>query len=149
MIKFILFFVLVKEIISLEAHGSGIVTEILQELIDMFVPLARLYDVNLFTCQPHPHRPDFTMYLIISGLTTLNLVLLLLEPFGLRIKSIIMTYHYPERSLERAVWLHQSIMKRRERHWTFAKREARRKFLKSGSTEAATCLEALKTWLDR
>lgn len=50
------------------------------------------------------------------------------QPYGLRFRSYVMGYYHPDVAMTRAVWLHNSIVRRRMNFVTFARRFLRRKF---------------------
>lgn len=130
------------ELLSVTIAGDGIVAEMCRDLVDIFKPLVSFNDVNFNLCIPHPHHPDYSKYARIGNLIVLCWVMLLLEPFELRFRHIIMDYHYPEVSQERAVWLYHRILTKRSSFLKYA----RRKFLMSGGDEDSTltCFEIFR-----
>lgn len=58
-------------------------------------------------------------------------VLAILEPYGLRLKHVVMSYYYPERARQRAAWLYNNILRSRGGFLKFIRRQLRRKFGKS------------------
>lgn len=65
---------------------------------------------------------------------------LMLEPYGMRLRQVVMNDFYPRRARERAVWLFAKILRSRVTFVTFARREARRKWLKNDSRTSRTAL---------
>lgn len=131
----------------MKIEGQGIVAEMCQDLLDIIKPFANFNDVNFNLCLPHPHQPDYSNYVKIGLLITLSWIILILEPYELRFRHIIMEFHYPEISQERAVWLYHEILAKR----TSLVKYARQKFFKGGSVgdEALTCLEIFRAKVDR
>lgn len=80
-------------------------------------------------------------------------MLLLFEPYGMRLRQKVMSHFYPSRAMERAVFLYNKIIRRRESFIKFARRHVRRKFLnnKSGTLkdDTRTCLDLIRAKLDK
>lgn len=102
-----------SEVVSIDVQGSGLVAEMCKEIVNIFKPMLRYYDTDLKLCLPRPHHPNYQIYLKILGLAMLSWVLVIFEPFGFRIRQAIMSSIYPERSRERAFWLHRRILRKR------------------------------------
>lgn len=139
------------EMISVEVIGHGVVYELCQELVDVFKPLVKFFDVDYKLCLPHPHQPDFPKYAKIGILTVCCWTLLVLEPFGLRLRSLVMQHFYPNRSLERTVWLYHHILRRRMKFSDYARRQASRKLRLNEPfiDETAGCFEIFRAKIDR
>lgn len=137
--------------ISVKVIGHGVVAELCRELVDVLKPLVKFFDVDFKLCLPHPHQPDFAKYAKIGVLTTCWWALLILEPFGLRLRSIIMQHFYPTRCLERTVWLYHHILRRRMKFFDYARRQASRKLRLNEPfvDETAGCLEIFRAKIDR
>lgn len=73
-------------------------------------------------------------------------VLTILEPYGLRLKHVVMSYYYPERARQRAVWLYNNILRSRGGFLKFIRRQLRRKFGKSkdGVIEKVSLMDRLR-----
>jgi hypothetical protein len=69
-----------------------------------------------------------------------------MEPVGLRLQNVVMSYYYPERARQRALWLYNHILRSRGSFLTFIRRQLRRKFGKSkdGVTEKISLMERLR-----
>lgn len=130
--------------------GQGLVVEVVQELLEMFKSILKFFGLKFDVCLPHPLRPDFMVYGKIGVLIAICWVLLFLEPIGLRIRSVVMRHHFPERSLERNLWLYHHILRKRANFFKFARRRARKKYLKDGcgKDEVMTCWEIFKAKVD-
>lgn len=131
--------------------GQGVIAEMCRELVEIFKPLVKFYDVDFNLCLPHPHQPDYGKYLKIGVLIVISWMLLLLEPFGLRLRSIIMAHYFPERCLERTVWLYHQILRKRISFVKFAQKNARKKIIQTGTfrDETVTCMEIFRAKIDR
>lgn len=135
------------DMISIKVVGHGIVAEIFQDLVDLLQPLLKHYDVDLLTCLPSPHHPDYNRYAKIAFFILLCWILLIFEPIGSRMRTSIMEIQYPERSLERTVWLYHHILRKRTSFVKFARRQVRRKRLKDN--EHMTFVELLRSKFER
>lgn len=135
----------------MKVTGEGIVADMYRDLVDILKPLVRYYDVNFQLCLPHPHRPDYKKYVKIGGLIFISWFMLFLEPFGLRLRSVIMSNYYPEKSSERTVWLYHQILRKRSSLMNFAKSKARKQITKTGAfrNETMTCMELFRAKIDR
>lgn len=96
--------------ISVSVNGSGIVANICRGIIKAFEPAKEAYNIDPVECLPNPYVPNYIEYLKIGGLLLLAWLLLLFEPFALRLRIIILNKFHPDRDLERAVWLHSEIL---------------------------------------
>lgn len=141
------------ELLSVNVTGNGIVAEMCRELVEIFKPMVKFYDVNLQLCLPHPHQPDYCDYLKIGALVVTTWMMLLLEPFGLRLRSVIMDHYYPERCLERTVWLYHHILRKRMSFikfaWNSMIKEVTQTLSESIGVEKMTCMEIFRAKIDR
>lgn len=117
-------------IVTLSVSGSGMIAELYEGIIDAFEPMTKEYYVDPIPCLPDPYPPDFERNYLIAGLLILCWILLFFEPFGLRLRQLIMNSYYPDRSNERAAWLYNYILRKRETFVKIARRQVRKKFLK-------------------
>lgn len=148
--KFTALFLNIVEIAA-KVVDEGLLVEVIQELSEMFNSLTKLFGMEFTACLPRPSRPDLAAYGKIVILVSICWFLLFLEPIALRIRSVIMSYHYPERSLERVLWLYHRIMRKRVGFFKFARSRAKKKNLKEGSSkeDVMTCWEIFKAKVDR
>jgi hypothetical protein len=103
--------------------GQGYLAELCREFIDILKPLQTMRDVNFTSCFPRPHAPDFKKYKLIFLLILASWLMLLFEPYALRLKYIIMEHYYPEVAFYRTLWLYNDIMRKRTNIITFARRK--------------------------
>ncbi|KAG6459400.1 hypothetical protein O3G_MSEX011356 [Manduca sexta] len=68
------------------------------------------------SCLPNPKPPDFRRYTQIGVLIFLLWFFALFEPYGLRLRHVIMSHYRPERARERAVWLYNHILRTRGKY---------------------------------
>lgn len=143
------FLVDVIDMFSIKVSGQGIFVEILQDFIKLLHPLLKNFNVDFNVCLPNPIHPDFNGYAKIGFLTVLCWFLLILEPIGSRLQFKVMEMNYPERSLERTVWLYHYILRKRMSFIKLVMREARWNTTGDGVEEHMTCAEYFKAKLDR
>lgn len=125
--------VVMPPMISLGVEGSGLLAEMYRGMFEAFDPMREEYAVDPIPCLPLPFLPDFDQYLKIFGVIFMCWVLLIFEPYGLRLRQIVMNSYYPERARNRAIWLYNNIIRKRSNFFKIARRQARRKLLKDKS----------------
>lgn len=103
-----------REVAVIDVQGSGLVADMCREIVNIFKPLMSYYEVDLKLCLPRPHLPNFQTYMKILGLVLLSWIFVVFEPYGFRMRQAIMSSIYPERSRERAFWLHRRILRKRK-----------------------------------
>lgn len=96
--------------ITVSVNGSGIVTHLCRGIIRAFEPDNESYNIDFIECLPNPYLPNYIEYLTIGGFILLAWLLLIFEPFALRLRIVILNKFYPERDHERAIWLHSEIL---------------------------------------
>lgn len=96
--------------ISINVNGSGIVANVCRGIIKAFEPAKEFYSADSVECLPNPYLPNYIQYVTIGCLLLLAWLLLLFEPFALRLRIFILNKFYPNRDLERSIWLHSEIL---------------------------------------
>ncbi|CAB3257663.1 unnamed protein product [Arctia plantaginis] len=108
--------------------GSGFVARLFRSIVDTFtIPLAKP-SPSLIPCLPDPYPPDFRRYTQIGVLIFLLWFFALFEPYGLRLRHLIMGQYRPERAKARATWLYNHILRTRAGFMKFARRKLHRKY---------------------
>lgn len=69
---------------------------------------------------------------------------MIFEPYGMRLRQVVMNKYYPNRANERAAWLYTTVLRRRETFVKYARREARRKFLKDKTADKRSVLDVIR-----
>ncbi|XP_047512463.1 uncharacterized protein LOC125054541 isoform X2 [Pieris napi] len=95
------------------------------------------------SCLPDPRPPDFKRYSQIGVIIVILWLLALFEPYGLRLRHVIMGHHRPERAKARASWLYNHILRTRGSFMKLARRKLHREY-KYHSEEHLT----FRHWLD-
>ncbi|XP_034109518.1 DC-STAMP domain-containing protein 2-like [Drosophila albomicans] len=114
--------------IELEIKQGGFMGDIMRGIANAFRPLTQQRSLNTQTCLPLPLRPNYRKYLEIFQLCLLAWLILLTEPFVLRLRHVIMQHFHPERAKIRAIYLHQKILKERANFFKMPRRQARAAF---------------------
>ncbi|XP_053687022.1 DC-STAMP domain-containing protein 2 [Sabethes cyaneus] len=105
--------------VTLEVRGSGIIADMYRGIVGAFEPMVQHLDViDAVQCAPEPLEPNLNRYLLICLSLLFCWMATVLEPYGLRTRQLIMRGYFPERAQERAVWLYNDILLKRE---TFVK----------------------------
>ncbi|CAH1169930.1 unnamed protein product, partial [Phaedon cochleariae] len=123
--------------------GNGILADLLKSIVKAFQPMGLQLEIDTVPCLPTPIPPDYDRYLQIGTLLILCWVLTLLEPYGLRMRNVIMSYYHPTRAKQRSIWLYNHILRSRSSFLKFARRQLRRKTFGSKDIEKVTCKEFL------
>lgn len=139
--------------IGIHVEGDGVLADVYRSIGNAFKPLGAKMDVDNVPCLPDPVPPDFGCYLQIVSLIILCWFLALLEPYGLRLQHVVMSYNYPDRAKQRAVWLYNHILRSRGSFLKYVRRQLRRKFGKSkdGVIEKVSLMDRLRAklpWLN-
>ncbi|XP_062705075.1 DC-STAMP domain-containing protein 2-like [Aedes albopictus] len=101
--------------VTLEVSGSGIVADMYRGIVGAFEPMVKHVDIlDPAQCAPDPKTPDFIRYLQICLLLLFCWICIVLEPYGLRVRQLIMRSYYPDRAKERATWLYNDVLLKRE-----------------------------------
>ncbi|KAJ8924160.1 hypothetical protein NQ315_006944 [Exocentrus adspersus] len=140
--------------------GNGFLADLLRSIVNAFQPVGIKLEIDTVPCLPTPIPPNYDRYVQIGTKPkTLSLpvlktkvsatvmflcwVLTLLEPYGLRLRHMVMCYYHPTRAKQRSIWLYNHIMRSRNSFLKFARRQLRRKVLGDGSIAKITCKEYL------
>lgn len=115
---------------TVNIKGHGIVSELFKNIVDSFKGLEKIYDIDATPCVPHPKMPNYDKYETIIMLLCLCWILVIFEPYFLRIRHLVMQRHYPQRTTQRAVWLYSRILRKRMNVVKFRRRRLRTKYLK-------------------
>ncbi|KAH8378867.1 hypothetical protein KR009_001838, partial [Drosophila setifemur] len=105
--------------IDLKIKGGGFVGDTMRGIANAFRPLTQKSVLDTNPCLPLPKKPDYWNFYQIGVLCLLSWIMVLSEPYVLRIRHPIMAYFYPERAYERAVFLHWTIIRRRGKDFRF------------------------------
>lgn len=151
--KYVLFiFPTAPPAFTMHVTGMGLISELIQGIIHAFSPFAETFNIDPTPCLPQPSVPNFRRYFEIVSALIFCWMLLIFEPYGLRMRQIVMNRYHPDRSHERAAWLYNHLLRRRMTFVKFARRDARQMFGKkqqSSSVEKISCLQWLRARFDQ
>lgn len=143
-----------EPLLQFSVTGQGMIAELYSGILEVFRPFTNRFAVDPTPCLPDPYRPDFDRYWKIAGYLVMGWLLAIFEPYGLRLRQIVMMRFYPIETRTRAAWLCNHLIRRRGSFVTFARRQARRRLFKDKAIEAVSCLDYLRAktthiWLCR
>ncbi|XP_036138924.1 uncharacterized protein LOC105838921 [Monomorium pharaonis] len=118
--------------VSVYVSGNGYLADLYRSIVKAFTPHAKDAEIDLTPCLPDPIPPDLDRYTQIATLIAFCWIMAIFEPYGLRLRHIVMCKYHPERAKQRAAWLYNHIIRSRGSFLKFARRQLRRKF---GMTE--------------
>ncbi|XP_045532250.1 uncharacterized protein LOC123719953 isoform X2 [Pieris brassicae] len=128
--------------VGVSLTGLGFGSDILRSIFSILtLPLRS--PSSPASCLPDPRPPDFKRYTQIGIIIVILWLLALFEPYGLRLRHVIMGHHRPERAKARASWLYNHILRTRGSFMKLARRKLHREY-KYHSEEHLT----FRHWLD-
>ncbi|XP_073840484.1 DC-STAMP domain-containing protein 2 isoform X2 [Musca autumnalis] len=140
--------------ITVEIDGGGFAGEIFAGIVHAFEPISQNYTVDPHTCLPLPRKPNYGQYYLIGTLILVAWIFLFFQPYGLRLRHIVMRLYYPEFARQRAIWLYNRILLKRMSFFKLARRKARIAFTKNKTGDNFSFLDWLRAktegyWLCR
>ncbi|XP_058974943.1 DC-STAMP domain-containing protein 2-like [Musca domestica] len=130
--------------ITVEIDGGGFVGEIFGGIVHAFEPISQNYTIDPHTCLPLPRRPSYAHYYLIASLILFGWIFLFCQPYGLRLRHIVMRLYYPEVARQRAIWLYNRILLKRISFFKLARRKARIAFTKNKTGDNFSFLDWLR-----
>ncbi|KAF3430240.1 hypothetical protein E2986_05482 [Frieseomelitta varia] len=125
-------------VVTIHVSGKGYLADLYKSIVKAFTPRGREAEIDTMLCLPNPITPDLDKYIQILILIFLCWLIAFFEPYGLRMRQIVMCQYYPERAKQRAAWLYNHIIRyqiftpahcqSRGSFLKFARRQLRRKF---------------------
>ncbi|XP_046414178.1 DC-STAMP domain-containing protein 2-like [Neodiprion virginianus] len=131
--------------VGVYVSGTGFLADLYRSIVRAFSPKGTEVNMDTMPCLPDPIPPDLDRYTQIVSLIFLCWIMAVFEPYGLRLRHVVMCYYHPDRARQRAVWLYNHIIRSRGSFMKYARRQLRRKFTKSDKmkTERVTLRERL------
>ncbi|XP_030560934.1 DC-STAMP domain-containing protein 2-like isoform X1 [Drosophila novamexicana] len=129
--------------VDLEIEGGGFVGDIMRGIANAFRPITQKTRLDSKSCLPQPVEPDYRYYAGILLLCLLAWLILLTEPYALRLRHLIMQRFYPERAHVRAQYLQRKIIEKRGCFLKMARRKARALFRHQQAGGHGGCLDKL------
>ncbi|XP_026734949.1 uncharacterized protein LOC113498907 isoform X3 [Trichoplusia ni] len=113
---------------GVHVSGSGFVARLFRSIVGTLdIPLMAPVPSSI-PCLPDPYPPDFRRYTQIGVLIFLLWFFALFEPYGLRLRHLIMGHYRPERAKARATWLYNHILRTRAGFMKFARRKLHKEY---------------------
>lgn len=135
-----------SNLVQFHVKGNGMIAEMCHGIANSFNTLAKVYSIDTVPCLPHAIEPNYVMYEKIMTIVGIIWILLLFEPYGLRIRQKILECYYPNRAEERATWLYHEIIGRRRLFVQMARRKARQEYLKDKAGTLGYYSRAYRVW---
>lgn len=137
----------------LKSFGNSFLEEVVDNLSESIQKMMKFFGINIEACLPRPSRTDMGKYMAIASLLLLCWLLLILEPVAMRLRTVIMHHFYPKRGFQRVLWLHERILRKRSRFFSFTKKQTRFSYHeiegKSGEigNKSENCLKNCWIWM--
>lgn len=133
--------------VQFEVNGNGILADMCQGIANSFNSLTKVKTIDTVPCLPNASEPNYMMYEKIVTILGIIWILLLFEPYGLRIRQKILECYYPQRAEERAIWLYNEIISERRLFVHIARRKARQRFLKDKAGAQGYYSKPYRVWI--
>ncbi|XP_050072908.1 DC-STAMP domain-containing protein 2-like [Anopheles maculipalpis] len=126
--------------LAVGVSGEGILADTLRDIVRSFDPIVNGTAIDPSQCIPDASPPRFGQYGEIGVLLVLCWCFAFVEPYGLRVRQLVMQRYYPVRARSRALWLYNDIL---------LKRESLLKILRNHIVGAGDCEHSAEVhWLD-
>ncbi|XP_017788736.1 PREDICTED: trichohyalin-like [Habropoda laboriosa] len=131
--------------VTIHVSGEGYLSDLYRSIVNAFTPHGKDAEIDTMLCLPDPIPPNLDKYTQIVVLVIFCWLIAFFEPYGLRLRHVVLCQYYPERAKQRATWLYNHIIRSRGSFLKFARRQLRRKFGYGGKekTERVTFKERL------
>ena len=97
--------------VTIHVSGKGYLADLYKSMVKAFTPHGRETEIDTMLCLPTPITPDLDKYIQILILIVLCWLIAVFEPYGLRMRQIVMCQYYPDRAKQRAAWLYNHIIR--------------------------------------
>ncbi|XP_014489319.1 PREDICTED: DC-STAMP domain-containing protein 2-like [Dinoponera quadriceps] len=114
--------------VGVYVSGNGYLADLYKSIVRAFAPRIKDTEIDATPCLPDPIPPDLDRYTQIATLIVLCWIMAVFEPYGLRLRHVVMCKYHPDRAKQRAAWLYNHIIRSRASFLKFARRQLRRKF---------------------
>lgn len=100
---------------NLDIGGTGIVSEFVRWMFVEGFNASNAFNFTIDTteCLPNPTQPNRNTAIAIGVLYVFTLLTVLCQAYMLRLRRFIANYYYPEREIERTLYLYNEILNRR------------------------------------
>lgn len=100
-------------VVTIHVSGEGYLSDLYRSIVKAFTPQGKDSEIDTMMCLPAPVTPDLDKYTQIITLIIFCWLMAFLEPYGLRLRQVVMCQYYPDRAKQRAAWLYNHII----RYW--------------------------------
>ncbi|CAL7950629.1 unnamed protein product [Xylocopa violacea] len=135
-----------SNVVTIHVTGDGYLSELYRSIVKAFTPRGKEAEIDTMLCLPDPLPPDYDKYIQIVVLIMFCWLMVFFEPYGLRLRHVVMCQYYPDRAKQRATWLYNHIIRSRGSFLKFARRQLRRKFGLSEGEEAEKVTLKERLW---
>lgn len=97
--------------VSVQVSGDGYLADLYRSIVRAFTPHGEEAEIDTLLCLPEPVPPDLDKYTQIGALIILCWLVAIFEPYGLRLRHVVMCNYYPDRAKQRATWLYNHIIR--------------------------------------
>lgn len=97
--------------VGIFVSGDGYLAQLYRSIVRAFSPSYTDIEIDSLPCLPDPVPPDLDRYTQIVSLIILCWILAFFEPYGLRLRQVVMGHYHPDRAKQRAVWLYNHILR--------------------------------------
>lgn len=98
-------------VITIHVAGDGYLAELYRSIIKSFTPHENEAEIDTLLCLPDPIPPNTDKYVQIVIIILLCWLITVFEPYGLRLRQVVMCQYYPDRAKQRAIWLYNHIIR--------------------------------------
>ncbi|XP_031776330.1 DC-STAMP domain-containing protein 2-like [Apis florea] len=98
-------------VITIHVAGDGYLAELYRSIIKSFTPHENEAEIDTLLCLPDPIPPNTDKYVQIIIIILLCWLITVFEPYGLRLRQVVMCQYYPDRAKQRAIWLYNHIIR--------------------------------------
>ncbi|CAH0401568.1 unnamed protein product [Chilo suppressalis] len=113
---------------GIHISGSGLTADLLKSIVAGLSVLLESPILSPLSCLPNPSPPDLKRYTQIGVLILLLWFFSMFEPYGLRLRHVVMGHYQPDRAKTRAVWLYNHIIRARAGFMKLARRKLHRTY---------------------
>ncbi|KAL8585815.1 hypothetical protein ACOMHN_065165 [Nucella lapillus] len=133
-----------EHVVNITVTGTGFMSEIVRMFLTSFNSNRKMDSITTnHACLPQAREPNVLKNLTILGVYMTLIILIILEAYGLRLRSIICSFFYRKREKKRVLFLYNEMLKKRKgylRHMRHrVRRQIRNRTLK-GKTNVLTAL---------
>jgi len=97
--------------VGVHVSGKGYLADLYRSVAKTFTVHVRDLQIDTMACLPDPIPPDLDRYMRIASLVVFCWIIVAIEPYGLRMRQVVMCKYHPDRAKQRAAWLYNHILR--------------------------------------